>query len=61
VIETDMNAALDDETKKELCDATPLCRMGSPFDVAAAVAFLSSDEAGFITGQMLGVDGGFAV
>lgn len=61
VIETDMNAALDDETKRELCDATPLCRMGSPFDVAAAVAFLSSDEAGFITGQMLGVDGGFAV
>jgi 3-oxoacyl-[acyl-carrier protein] reductase len=61
VIETDMNAALDDETKKELCDATPLCRMGSPLDVAAAVAFLSSDEAGFITGQMLGVDGGFAV
>jgi 3-oxoacyl-[acyl-carrier protein] reductase len=56
-----MNAALDEETKRELCDATPLCRMGSPLDVAAAVAFLSSDEAGFITGQMLGVDGGFAV
>ena len=61
VIETDMNAALDEETKRELCDATPLCRMGSPMDVAAAVAFLASDEAGFITGQMLGVDGGFAV
>ncbi len=61
VIETDMNAALDQATRKELCDATPLCRMGKPEEVAAAVAFFASDEAGFVTGQMLGVDGGFAV
>jgi 3-oxoacyl-[acyl-carrier protein] reductase len=61
VIETDMNAALDDETKAALCEETPLCRMGKPEEVAAAIGFLASDAAGFITGQMLGVDGGFAV
>lgn len=61
VIETDMNAALDDQTKAALCNETPLCRMGQPREVAAAVGFLTSDEAGFITGQMLGVDGGYAI
>jgi 3-oxoacyl-[acyl-carrier protein] reductase len=61
VIETDMNAALDARTREELCDSTPLCRMGKPEEVAAAVGFLASDEAAFITGQMLGVDGGFAI
>ena len=61
VIETDMNAALDEATKASLCDETPLCRMGAPEEVAAAVGFLSSKEAGFITGQILGVDGGYAI
>jgi 3-oxoacyl-[acyl-carrier protein] reductase len=61
VIETDMNAALDEQTRAALCDETPLCRMGHPGEVAAAVGFLTSDEAGFITGQMLGVDGGYAI
>lgn len=61
VIETDMNQALDEDTKRLLCDETPLCRMGLPCEVAAAIGFLSSDEAGFITGQMIGVDGGFAI
>jgi 3-oxoacyl-[acyl-carrier protein] reductase len=61
VIETDMNAALDEQTRAALCDETPLCRMGQPGEVAAAVGFLTSDEAGFITGQMLGVDGGYAI
>ena len=61
VIETDMNASLDEETKTALCDETPLCRMGQPREVAVAVGFLTSDEAGFITGQMLGVDGGYAI
>ena len=61
VIETEMNASLDEDTKKQLCDETPMCRMGSADDVARAVAFLASDDAAFITGQILGVDGGFAV
>ncbi len=61
VIETEMNASLDADTVAELCDATPLCRLGKPEEVAALVSFLASDEAGFITGQMIGVDGGFAI
>ena len=61
VIETEMNAALDDETRMALCEETPLCRLGAPEEVAAAVCFLASEQAGFITGQVLGVDGGFAV
>ena len=61
VIETDMNAALDAETKQALCEQTPLCRLGLPEEIADAVLFLASERASFITGQILGVDGGFAV
>ena len=61
VIETDMNAALDAQTKAELAEKAPLCRMGKAEEVAHAVLFLASEEASFITGQILGVDGGFAV
>ena len=61
VIATDMNSHFDSETMRELCDETPLCRIGQPEDVANAVMFLASDKASFITGQMLGVDGGFGL
>lgn len=61
VIDTEMNASLDETTLAELCDETPLCRMGTPEEVAAAVCFFASEAASFITGQILGVDGGFAV
>ena len=61
VIETDMNRMLDDDTKRGLCEETPLCRMGKPEEVAALASFLSSDDASFITGQCIGIDGGFAI
>lgn len=61
VIRTEMNANLDENTLKELCEQTPLCRIGEPEDVANLAYFLASNEASFITGQIIGVDGGFAV
>ena len=59
VIATDMNACFDEETLSALCEETPLCRIGQPEDVANAVFWFSSEGASFVTGQILGVDGGF--
>lgn len=59
VILTDMLQSLNSEELAALSGQTPLGRLGSPEDVADAVAFLASDNARFITGQVLGVDGGF--
>lgn len=59
LIDTPMNGNLSEETIKELCEETPVSRIGTPQDVAKAVFFLSSEDSSFITGQVLGVDGGF--
>ena len=60
-IETEMNAGLEESVRRELAEETPLGRLGTPEEVAAAIAFLASPEADFITGQVLGVNGGFVV
>ncbi|MDY5846867.1 MAG: 3-oxoacyl-[acyl-carrier-protein] reductase [Bariatricus sp.] len=60
-IETDMTNVLSDKVKEETLKQIPLGRMGQTEDIAAAAAFLASDEAGYITGQVLAVDGGMAV
>ena len=54
-----MNAPLGPGTMEALREETPLCRIGTPEDVAEAVAFLAGEGARFITGQVLGVNGGF--
>ena len=61
VVDTDMVRALGRETLSALAETTPLGRLGTPEDVAAAVCFLAGEQAGFITGQVLTADGGFCV
>lgn len=57
-IETDMTAALNDDVRASYVESIPLKRMGVAQDVAEAAAFLASDKAGYITGQVLAVNGG---
>ncbi|MEV6641003.1 glucose 1-dehydrogenase [Amycolatopsis sp. NPDC051371] len=61
VIETDLTAGLSDDAKAENTGKTPLGRLGRAEDVANAIRFLVSDEASFVTGQVLGVDGGLVL
>jgi len=60
-IDTDMTAYLPEEAQKGIVEQTPVGRVGSPEEVAAAVLFLASDEASYITGQVLRVNGGMYV
>ena len=57
-IDTDMTAAMSEETRTKYAAQIPVGRLGQPEDVAKAVAFLASDDAKYITGQVIGVDGG---
>ena len=60
-VDTEMTADLGDEIRKRAIEAIPLGRMGAPKDIAKAVAFLASDDAAYITGQTLVVDGGMVM
>ena len=60
-IETDMTGALPDTVKDDAIARTPLGRMGQPSDIAAAVLYLASDEASFVTGQVIRVNGGMQI
>lgn len=60
-ITTDMTAAMTDAAKEKVSASIPLGTLGKPEDIAKAVAFLASDDAGYITGQVLSVDGGMSI
>ncbi|GHU85121.1 3-oxoacyl-ACP reductase [Clostridia bacterium] len=61
IIDTDMNGKITKETVEKLKQNTPLARLGKTDEIADAVFFLASDSANYITGQVLGVDGGFVI
>jgi 3-oxoacyl-[acyl-carrier protein] reductase len=60
LVETEITAALSEKVRQELLAAVPLGRMGRAEEVAAAVGWLCSDAASYVTGQVLGVDGGLS-
>ena len=61
VIQTDMLADFDEETLRDLANEAPLCRLGTPADIASAVSFLVSEKSSFITGQVLAPNGGIVI
>ncbi|WP_432649572.1 elongation factor P 5-aminopentanone reductase [Huintestinicola sp.] len=61
VIDTDMNAHLDEETMAYLKEETPMNRIGTPEDIARTALFLADKGSDFITGQIIGVNGGFII
>ena len=61
VIDTELNAALDENTLKELCDETPIGRIGDACELAEFIFTIATEKSGFLTGQIIGFDGGFAI
>lgn len=61
VIATDMNKNVDPQELESLVDEIPACRIGNPADIAETVCFLASDNAGYITGAVIPVNGGFVI
>lgn len=61
VVLTDMCGGYDEQTLQQLKEEAPLCRLGTPEDVARAIYFLASDDASFVTGQVLSADGGMVI
>ncbi len=61
VIDTEMNSHLSPEDISALCEETPLCRTGKSEEVASLAYYLASEDASFITGQVIAVDGGMAI
>ena len=59
MIDTPMNAALSEKEKEEICEEIPLGRAGTPEETAETVFFLAGEGAGYITGQVLGINGGW--
>ena len=60
-IDTDMMRGFDQDTKDVICDDTPLGKLGTPEEVAEVMYFLASGKASFITGQIIGVNGGYLI
>ena len=60
-IDTDMSQAMTDAAKEATIAQIPLKRIGKPEDIAETAAFLASDKASYITGQVISVDGGMAI
>ena len=61
VIDTDMNLGLDDSAIMSIKEETPLCRLGTPDEIAYSVLFLAEEKSNFITGQVLSPNGGFLI
>ena len=61
VIDTEMNAELDEETIRGLCDETPVGRMGKAEEIAEFIFSIATEKSGFLTGQIIGFDGGYAI